>query len=57
MLQEWKNVPAIRHATPEMKPLLPALQEIAAKPEYAQLRPWAILAIRQICGDATESSR
>jgi hypothetical protein len=50
MLKEWKTVPGSRHASPEMKPLLPALQEIADSPEYAELRPWAILAMRKING-------
>ena len=57
MLGQWKAVPAIRSATAEMKPLLPALQDIAVHPYFTGLRPWATLAIRQIQGSGTESCR
>jgi hypothetical protein len=48
MLKDWKETPGARIGWAEMKTLQPALEEIAHDPEYAELRPWAILAIRQI---------
>jgi hypothetical protein len=54
MLKQWKDVPAVRYARPGMKTLLSALQDIADDPEYADLRPWAIMAIRQINGRGAE---
>jgi len=48
LLNKWKNVPAARMGGTEMIPLLPALKDIADNPQYAGLRPWAILAMRNI---------
>lgn len=48
MLKEWKETPAARAGWAEMKPLRPALENILADPNLGELRPWAILAIRQI---------
>ena len=57
MLGQWKDGTTIRSATAEMKPLLPALQDIVVNPDFAGLRPWATLAIRQIEGSGSESWR
>jgi HEAT repeat protein len=57
MLNQWKEVPAGRYARREMKPLVPALTEIAEDPKYVELRPWAILALRKIHGTGTEWPR
>ena len=48
MLKRWKDVPAARHARPEMKLLLPALSDIADNPQYVDLRPSAIQMIGQL---------
>jgi hypothetical protein len=55
MLKQWKDVAASRHAKPEMKTLLPALQDIMDDPEYADLRPWANLILRESNGPGMES--
>jgi HEAT repeat protein len=55
MLRNWKKDPTPAHnARPEMVPLLDALMDVAENPEYADLRPWAILAIRKIRGAGPE---
>jgi hypothetical protein len=46
MLAEWRDAPAARHASAEMKSLLPALTEIAGDPACKDVRPWAVMAIR-----------
>lgn len=54
MLKDWKETPAARAGRAHMKTILPALEEILADSQYAELHPWAILAKRRLNGHVAE---